>query len=57
MNVEQKKIIGVSQIGGLMGILYSFQKERGVLKGVGNYFIGTFIFGLGAMAYFNLKKD
>ena len=57
MNVEQKKIIGVSQIGGLLGILYSFQKESGVLKGTGNYFIGTIAFGLGAMAYFNLKKD
>jgi hypothetical protein len=57
MNVEQKKIIGISQIGGLLGILYSFQNKSGVLKGVGNYFIGTLTLGLGAMAYFNLKKD
>lgn len=57
MNLEQKKIIGISQIGGLLGILYSFQNKSGALKGVGNYIVGTFAFGLGAMAYFNLKKD
>jgi len=57
MNLEQKKIIGISQIGGLLGILYSFQNKSGLLKGTGNYFIGTFALGLGAMAYFNLKKD
>jgi hypothetical protein len=57
MNVEQKKIIGISQIGGLLGILYSLQNKSGLLKGTGNYFIGTFALGLGAMAYFNLKKD
>lgn len=52
-----KRIVGISQIGGLLGIIYSFQKKSGVLKGTGNYFVGTLAFGLGAMAYYNLKKD
>lgn len=52
-----KKIVGISQIGGLLGIIYSIKKESGALKGVGNYFVGTLAFGLGAMAYYNLRKD
>jgi hypothetical protein len=52
-----KKIVGISQIGGLLGIIYSFQKKSGALKGIGNYFVGSLAFGLGAMAYYNLKKD
>lgn len=49
------KIVGISQIGGLIGVVYSFNKNTGVLKGFGNYLLGSFVFGLGAMAYYNLK--
>jgi hypothetical protein len=52
-----KTIVGISQVGGLVGIVYSFNKNTGVLKGFGNYLLGSLVFGLGAMAYYNLKKD
>lgn len=57
MNDANKKIVGVSQIGGLLGVIYAFQTKSGVLKGAGLYLLGSFAFGLGAMAYYNIKKD
>jgi hypothetical protein len=57
MNDANKKIVGVSQIGGLLGVIYAFQSKSGILKGTGFYLLGSFAFGLGAMAYYNIKKD
>jgi hypothetical protein len=57
MNDTNKKILGISQVGGLLGIVYAFQTKSGVLKGTGFYLLGTFAFGLGAMAFYNIKKD
>lgn len=57
MDEANKKIVGVSQIGGLLGVIYAFQTKSGVLKGAGLYLLGSFAFGLGAMAYYNIKKD
>ena len=58
-NMEDKdysKIVGYSQIGGALGIIYGVYTKSGFLKGVGFYLLGSFVAGLISSGITSVKK-
>jgi hypothetical protein len=54
--VDKKKLgraVAISQVGGIIGIVYAFQVKSGFLKGAGYYLLGGLVGGLAGMAYYN----
>lgn len=55
-NKDYTKIVGYSQIGGAIGIIYAFSTKSGFFKGVGYYLVGSFLAGLVASGVSSIKK-
>jgi len=55
-NKDYSKIVGYSQIGGAVGIIYAFSTKSGFFKGVGYYLVGSFVAGLIASGVTSVKK-
>jgi len=47
------KAIAISQVGGIVGIIYAFKVKSGFWKGAGYYLLGGMVGGLAGMAYYN----
>lgn len=52
-NQRLGRAIAISQVGGIVGIVYAFQVKSGFWKGAGYYLIGGLVGGLAGMAYYN----
>lgn len=47
------RAIAISQVGGIVGIVYAFKVKSGFWKGAGYYLLGGMVGGLAGMAYYN----
>ena len=55
-NQDYSKIVGYSQIGGALGIIYGVYTKSGFFKGVGFYLLGSFVAGLISSGITSVKK-